>query len=148
MNIVQRVEHWGDLHHPRWMDVFRILLGLVIFAKGVGFVSDRAAVADLIEQTNFQLSIWSAVHYVVFAHLVGGVFIIVGFQTRLACLVQIPILITAVFWINATKGFNFLNSELWLSIVVLLLLCVFLVAGSGKYSLDNLMNKPGYDRKI
>lgn len=148
MNIVQRVEHWGDLHHPRWLDVFRILLGLIIFAKGVGFVSDRAAVADLIEQTNFQLSIWSAVHYVVFAHLVGGVFIIVGFQTRLASLVQIPILITAVFWINATKGFNFLNSELWLSLVVLILLCAFLVLGSGKYSLDGLMNKPGYKRKI
>lgn len=148
MNLVQKMEHWGDSHHPRWLDVVRIVLGVIIFAKGVGFLLDRDQVADLISQTNFQLSIWSAVHYVVFAHIVGGMFIVLGFQTRFAALVQIPILFTAVFFINVTKGFSFLNSELWLSIIVLVLLIAFIVLGSGKYSLDALMNKPGYQRRI
>lgn len=148
MNIVQKIGHWGDTHHPRWLDILRIILGIIIFAKGIGFVNDREAVADLIRQTNFQLSIWSAVHYVVFAHLVGGLFIIFGFQTRLAVIFQIPILIGAVFFVNITNGFNFLNSEFWISLAVLILLFVFMVAGSGKYSLDNMMNKPGYKRSI
>ena len=113
MNIIQRIEHWGDTHHPRWVDMVRIVLGVLIFAKGVSFVMDRESVAGLIERTNFQLSIWSAVHYVVFAHLVGGIFIAFGFATRLAVLFQLPILIVAVFWVNVTDGFSFLNSEFW-----------------------------------
>lgn len=148
MNLIHRIEHWGDRHHPQWVDYLRIVLGVIILAKGISFVEDRDAVRSLIEQTNFQLSIWSAVHYVVFTHLVGGLFIILGFHTRLASILLLPVLIGAVFFVNITKGFSFLNSELWLSIVVMLLLALFVLWGSGKYSLDNLMNKPGYERQI
>jgi len=148
MNLVHKIEHWGDTHHPKWLDVVRIMLGIIIFAKGVSFISDTESVARLIEKTHFQLSIWSAVHYVAFAHLVGGIFIALGFATRTAVVFQLPILIGAVFFINITNGFSFLNSELWLSVAVLCLLMVFLIVGSGPYSLDNAMNKPGYLRKI
>lgn len=147
MNLIERIEHWGDAHHPRWIDFVRISLGLVIFAKGVSFIMDRDSVASLIEQTHFQLSIWSAVHYVVFAHIVGGIFIILGLRTRLAVALQIPILVGAVFFVNITKGFSFLNSEFWLSLVVLLLIYFFIV-GSGPMSLDKEMDKPGYKRRI
>ncbi|WP_312137513.1 DoxX family protein [Sphingobacterium sp.] len=148
MNLIERIEHWGDAHHPRWIDFVRISLGLVIFAKGVSFIMDRDSVASLIEQTHFQLSIWSAVHYVVFAHIVGGIFIILGLRTRLAVALQIPILVGAVFFVNITKGFSFLNSEFWLSLVVLMLLIYFFIVGSGPMSLDKEMDKPGYKRRI
>jgi len=148
MNLIERIEHWGDAHHPRWIDFVRISLGLVIFAKGVSFIMDRDSVASLIEQTHFQLSIWSAVHYVVFAHIAGGIFIILGLRTRLAVALQIPILIGAVFFVNITKGFSFLNSEFWLSLVVLMLLIYFFIVGSGPMSLDKEMDKPGYKRRI
>lgn len=81
-----------------WMDYLRITLGIIILAKGISFVNDREAVRSLIEQTHFQLSIWGAVHYVVFTHLVGGIFIILGFQTRLACILLLPVLVGAVFF--------------------------------------------------
>lgn len=148
MNLVQKIERWGEHHHPRWLDILRIMLGVTLFAKGVSFVNDNTTVAELIRQTHFQLSIWSAVHYIVFAHLVGGLFIIFGLQTRLAVILQMPILIAAVFFVNITRGFSFLNSELWISIGVLLLLVVFLIVGSGKYSLDHMMNRPGSKRSI
>lgn len=148
MNLVSKIEHWGDAHHPRWLDVLRIALGIVIFAKGVSFIMDTDSVFRLIQKTNFQLSIWSAVHYVAFAHLVGGLFIALGLSTRLAVAFQIPILLGAVFFVNITDGFSFLNSELWFSLIVLVLLIVFFIIGSGPYSLDNAMNKPGYLRKI
>ncbi len=148
MNLIERIEHWGDAHHPRWIDFVRISLGLVIFAKGVSFIMDRDSIAALIERTHFQLSIWSAVHYVVFAHIVGGIFIILGLRTRLAVALQIPILIGAVFFVNITRGFGFLNSEFWLSLLVLILLFYFLVVGSGPMSLDKEMDKPGYRRRI
>ena len=131
-----------------WIDYLRILLGVIILAKGISFINDRDAVHALVEQTNFQLSIWGAVHYVVFTHLVGGLFIILGFQTRLACILLLPVLFGAVFFINITNGFGFLNSELWLSIFVMCLLIVFVILGSGNFSLDKMMNKPGYQRDI
>jgi putative oxidoreductase len=131
-----------------WIDYLRIMLGVIILAKGISFINDRDAVQQLIEQTNFQLSIWGAVHYVVFTHLVGGLFIILGFQTRLACILLFPVLFCAVFFVNITNGFSAWNSELWLSILVMALLIVFILLGSGNFSLDKMMNKPGYQRDI
>lgn len=146
MNLIHRIELWGDRHHPRWLDVMRIILGVVIFAKGVSFIADTDSVARLLENTNFQLSIWSAVHYIAFAHLVGGIFIALGLVTRIAVAFQLPVLFGAVFFVNITNGFSFMNSEFWLSLVVLILLLVFFVIGSGPYSLDHEMRRPGSKR--
>src|SRR5690606_39708944 len=63
--------------------------------------------------------------------------------TRLASiLLLLPMLIGAVFFVNITRGFSFLNSEFWLSLMVMILLIVFVIWGFGRYSLDNMMNKP------
>lgn len=148
MSLINRISHWSEVHHIQWREYLRIFLGIIILAKGVSFVADREAVRSLIEQTNFQLYIWGAVHYVVFTHVVGGLFIILGFQTRLASILLLPVLIGAVFFVNITRGFSFLNSEFWLSLLVMILLILFVIWGSGRYSLDNMMNKPGYKREI
>jgi len=146
MNLIHRIEHWGDTHHPRWLDIVRIILGTVIFAKGVSFIADTTILFQLLTSSNFHLSIWMAVHYIAFVHIVGGIFIALGFATRIAVVLQLPILIGAVFFVNMTNGFDFLNSEFWLSLAVLLLLLLFLVVGSGAYSLDHAMDRPGYKR--
>jgi uncharacterized membrane protein YphA (DoxX/SURF4 family) len=135
MTTIQRIERWGDTHHPVWLDVLRIALGVLLFLKGVSFISDTAKLHELIGQLDIVWSV-AAVHYVAFAHLVGGFLIALGCQTRLACIVQIPILLVAVFFVNLTRGFSVLNSEFWLSIVVLGGLILFLVLGSGRFSLD------------
>jgi Predicted membrane protein len=141
MNLIQRIEHWGDAHHPRWLDILRIALGIVIFMKGVMFLADTAALRRLIEETHIQIYTWGAVHYVAFAHLVGGILIAIGLLTRVAIAFQLPILFGAVFFVNITRGFTFLNSELWFSIVILVLLLYFFVIGSGPYSVDQQMRE-------
>ncbi|WP_428661318.1 DoxX family protein [Runella sp.] len=139
MNTIQRIEHWGDTHHPAWMDVLRIALGLLLFMKGVSFISDTSQISELVNDINFTLSSVIAVHYVAFAHLMGGFLIALGCQTRLAIIFQLPILFVAVFFVNLTRGFSYLNSELWLSLTTLILLMIFLVIGSGKFSMDEWM---------
>ncbi|MGV3556993.1 DoxX family protein [Larkinella arboricola] len=141
MNVVQRVEHWGDTHHPAWIDALRIMLGITLFLKGVSFISDTGHLTNLVGGTRFDLIPMFLIHYVAFAHLVGGLLIAMGCLTRLSVLIQLPILIGAVFFVNVTRGFSALNSELWLSVVVLLLLLVFLVLGSGRFSVDEYMRK-------
>ena len=73
-------------------------------------------------------------HYVVFAHIVGGLLIVMGLFTRFACLIQIPILLVAVVLVNFKEKMMEPYSELFLSIIVLLLLIYFLIVGNGPWS--------------
>lgn len=141
MNLIQKVEYWGDAHHPQWLDVLRIALGVFVFVKGIQFIADTNSVLRLLEDTTFQPNAWAIIHYVAFAHLVGGVFIAFGLLTRIFVLFQLPVLIGAVFFVNLTNGLSYLNSELWISISVLILLILFLVIGSGSYSTDGLIKR-------
>lgn len=139
MNLVNRIEHWGDTHHPAWMDATRIALGVLLFARGISFISDTAYLTKLMN--GFRFDLWSvmAVHYVAFAHIFGGFMIAMGCYTRTASLFQLPILLVAVFFVNIRNGFSYLNSELWLSLVCLLLVVIFAIIGSGKMSMDEWM---------
>lgn len=136
MNIIQKMEYWGDAHHPQWLDIVRIALGALLFAKGIYFISDTESIHRLITSTQFQPVAWAAVHYIVFCHLVGGFFIAIGLVTRVAVVLQLPILIGAIFMVHLRNGLTFLNSDLWVAVIVLILLLVFLVVGSGRYSYD------------
>ncbi|WP_316811179.1 DoxX family protein [Pedobacter heparinus] len=145
MTVIQKIEHWGDVHHAKWLDVIRIVLGLLIFSKGIAIVSNTVALQDLLLENNtfgFSGMMASlAVHIIGFVHLVGGILIAIGLLTRFAAVIQIPILLGAVFFVNLAHGFSVLNNELWLSLLVLLLLVLFWVIGSGPFSVDQAMKK-------
>lgn len=143
MNLLHSVEKWGDAHHPKWLDIIRVVLGGFLVIKGIDFINHMDRLTDLMGRSRFlgSLSLGLLAHYIVFAHLVGGALIAAGLLTRLACLVQIPILIGAVFFINSSAGILAPYDVLWLSVIVLLLLVYFLIAGSGPLSVDEQMKK-------
>lgn len=138
MDTIERIEHWGDTHHPVWLDALRVVLGVFLLTKGLSFLMDTNGIGPLLTQSSF---IWSmaAIHYVAFAHLFGGLLIAFGCLTRIAVAFQIPILVVAVFFVNISRGFTYINSELWLSILTLALLILFLIVGSGRFSVDHWM---------
>jgi putative oxidoreductase len=135
MNLVQRVEHWGDTHHPLWLDIVRILLGAFLCYKGIYFLMNMGQMLNLITNKmsfgSFNTMLMS--NYISFAHLLGGILLIMGVLTRFACLINIPILLGAVFFVNTPLYRPF--SEVLLSILILLLLILFLVVGNGKVQL-------------
>jgi len=135
MNLVQRVEHWGDTHHPQWLDIVRIALGLFLCYKGVDFLMNMSSMLDLLTNSMSFGSFTSMLmsNYIAFAHILGGILLILGVLTRFACLIQIPILVGAIFFINSSLYRPF--SALALPIIVLLLVIWFLVVGDGKWSL-------------
>lgn len=143
MNLLHSVEKWGDAHHPKWLDIIRVVLGIFLVFKGIDFINHMDRLTDLMGRSRFlgSLSLGLLAHYIVFAHLVGGALIAAGLLTRLACLVQIPILIGAVFFINSSAGILAPYDVLWLSVIVLLLLVFFLISGSGPLSVDEQMKK-------
>lgn len=134
MNLVQRVEHWGDTHHPQWLDIVRILLGVFLCYKGVDFLMNMGTMLDLItNKMNFgSFAFTMMTSYIAFAHILGGVLLILGVLTRFACLIQIPILLGAIFFVNADLYRPF--SALLLPIVTLLFVIAFLILGNGRLS--------------
>jgi len=136
MNLVQRVEHWGDAHHPQWLDIIRIALGLFLCYKGVDYLNNMGSMLSLITNKmsfgSFSSMLMS--NYIAFAHILGGILLVLGVLTRFACLIQLPILLGAIFFINLSPEMYRPFSELALSILVFLLLVLFLVIGNGKLS--------------
>ena len=136
MNLLQRLEYWGDRHHPRWMDIVRIALGIFLCYKGIDFLDNMS---DLVGLMSSQASAGDftyvlAGHYVVFAHILGGILLVFGVLTRFACIIQLPVLLGAVFFVGTNKEMLRPYNELFLTIIVLLLLVYFLVAGNGPWS--------------
>jgi putative oxidoreductase len=150
MNILQRLEYWGDRHHPRWMDIVRIALGIFLCYKGVDFLNNMS---DLVTLMANQLSFGDFVyvlagHYAVFAHILGGILLIFGVLTRFACLIQIPVLLGAIFFLSTSKEMLRPYNELFLTILVLLLLLYFLVAGNGPWSVKMTEEKKKKERAV
>jgi putative oxidoreductase len=143
MNLVHKIEKWGDTHHPKALDLIRMALGAFLLLKGLAFMENTAYLKDLIENQNVVYIssgiLMALVYYVTFAHLVGGILILLGTLTRLACIVQIPIVLAAAFLTSIFQ--EQINSMVWPSIVALVLLVLFTIIGSGPWSLDGYLAK-------
>ena len=139
MNPFIKIEKWGDAHQSNWLSVLRIIVGCIIFFKGLFFIQNTEALHAMIANSKVSIYAVGLTHWVALVHLMGGILIALGLITRIAILFQIPILLGAIFFVNAEKGFYSIHSELGFSILVLALLCFLLVFGSGKLSLDSFM---------
>ncbi|WP_205509754.1 DoxX family protein [Longitalea arenae] len=142
MNLLQRLEYWGDRHHPKWADIPRIALGLFLCYKGIEFLHNMSAMigrmGDFLPNSYFALSMLG--HYIVFAHIVGGLFLAVGLLTRVACIIQIPILVGAIFFINQEEMFRPFQ-QMAITVVVLIGLIYFAIAGNGPWSVDGYFDE-------
>ncbi|HMC99550.1 MAG TPA: DoxX family protein [Ferruginibacter sp.] len=137
MNLLQKIESWGESHHPKFLDVIRIALGIFLFYKGIDFLRNTSTLISMMENRSpfGSFVIILIGHYVTFAHLIGGLFLTIGMFTRAACLIQIPILLGAIIFVNTQGEVLKPYNELFLSIIVLLLLIYFLIAGNGPWSI-------------
>ena len=136
MNIVQQLEQWGDHHHPKWIDIIRIGLGLFLCYKGIDFLANMSEMPNLLSnKMSFgSFTIMLLISFIAFAHLLGGFLLVLGMLTRFACILQIPILIGAIVLNNSSGNIFRPFSELTLAILVLLLLIYFLIVGNGPWS--------------
>lgn len=143
MNSIERLEQWGEAHHPRYMDIIRIAFGVFLAAKGVEFAANMHEFDELVaRQVPFSGFVLILVtHYVVFAHIAGGFMVATGLLTRLACMAQIPVIIGALIFVNWDVMGHF--SGFLLALLTLVLLVWFFIIGSGPWSLDKVLEKEG-----
>ncbi len=137
MGAVHQLQTWSASHNPKWLVVLRAGLGFCLFIKGIQFIYNSIILDEIFAGSAFlsKLSWLSTV--IPYIHLLGGALIIAGLFTRMACLIQIPILLGAVVLVNMKQGFFSGGTDLPFSIIMLLFLFFFLVEGGGLVSLDH-----------
>lgn len=129
------IHAWQWQHNSAGFDIIRIFLGFALIVRGIWFVMNPAAVQEM---AGTQLADWIVI-YLKAAHLVGGAMLVLGFFTRVGALIQIPILLEAVFFVHMRRGFGSPDQSLELAALVLFLLVVIFIFGAGMYSLDYRM---------
>jgi len=138
MNVFKNMGQWAERHYPKWLSFLRIVLGLFLVFKGVQFMMGVEKIQTIPGGMDSVLYYVMLFHIVIFVHFVGGIFIAIGLYTRLADIIQIPLIVGALLLVNDPVRMVISGGkiDLILSIVVLALLVVFLVFGSGKMSID------------
>lgn len=121
--------HWGTSHHPQWLVFIRVVLGLLLFAKGIEFIRDTSQLEILLQQ-RFSSKFPLLPFLISWAHLIGGAFIIIGLFTRSVVIVQL-VIVAGALWMKQS------GNDILLATFIFVLLLVFLVEGSGTVSMDH-----------
>jgi len=127
-----------NIKQPAWFSLLRMLLGIILFWKGIVFIRDTELLKLLVQRTGvgvFSQNSEVITFIVAYLTLLCGLFILSGLFTRACCIIQIPIVLVAIFFVNIGRV-DQSTFELVLSIIVLILLILFAIKGSGTISAD------------
>ena len=143
MKNINECRRWIESHMDIVIDLVRMYLGVGLFVKGIYFLMHQGELKKLLEGAdNLAFGQGAVAHYIIPVHLVGGLLLAIGLLTRLAALAQIPILIGAIFYIWLPEVLVFEQRQnLEFSALVLFLLTLIFVYGSGRFSVDYLITR-------
>jgi putative oxidoreductase len=138
MNIADRISAWDGKHSLFYL-LLRIALGITLAIRGIYYITTIQPLYSLIKESKlgeFNMNMPLAM-FVSWVHTLGGTFIILGLLTRISAWAQIPIVLGAIIFVNLNSSLSRSFPELLLSVVVLILLFIFALAGGGKISMDH-----------
>jgi uncharacterized membrane protein YphA (DoxX/SURF4 family) len=136
------LQRWSDAHADMLADVIRIYLGVGLFIKGMYIMDHRDEILSMVGGTNFSFAMVAAAHYVIPAHLVGGVLLACGILARWAAAAQIPPLLGAIFYTFLPRFTSLeMRQSLEFTTLVLFLLALIFVFGDGRLSLEHAGRK-------
>jgi len=118
------------------LDVVRVYLGAGLFFRGLVLALTDTGLQQLTGGAAPSVTTSGVALYVMTAHLAGGALLVVGLYTRLAALLQIPVLAGAVLVVHWQNGLLSANQSLEFSALVLFLLGLVFLFGGGRWSLD------------
>ncbi len=117
--------------------LIRIFLGGILFIRGWLLFSNPDAIMELAGEEQIFLKY----SFIAVAHLLGGLFIAIGYFTRIGTLIQIPIVFGAAFLIHNNDGLMMGGQSFELAALVFFLLIIYFVFGAGSYSVYHYINK-------
>ncbi|MBT3604762.1 MAG: MFS transporter [Candidatus Latescibacteria bacterium] len=118
------------------MDILRVYLGIVLALKGIYFILNMDEVERLAGGVGLMEDV--VAWFVVFAHVVGGACLAIGFVTRLSAGLNAAVLLGAIMFVHSNEGLFAASQGLQLSLFALVTLLLLIWRGSGRYSVDHL----------
>ena len=118
--------------------LFRIILGLTLFIKGINFVRNQEFLEGLISNAALLENLSFLKIVIPFIHILGGFLIIIGVYSRLMIFIQLPIIFAAIVLLLISGGMSYYR-EIAFALVILILLISYLKFGDGLYSWKNLI---------
>jgi putative oxidoreductase len=143
MKSLTKIQTWSDGHRSKWTDFFRVALGLTLIWKGIEFILNLDALdlflrdTGITDKIGISVSITLLAQLIIILHLIGGVCIAFSMHTRLFCLLNLPVLLGAVFFVNLRQNMFKPYAELWLSLLVLLAIICFLIIGDSVTTVEH-----------
>lgn len=135
MGLLQNFQNWTSSHNPKWLALVRVALGAALLLRGVAFLNNLPKMEQLIDFNNLTQYKELLMNSIPWIHIGGGFLIILGLFTRFAAFIQIPVLLGALIFVTTKNGLFTAETDLTLSIILLLLLVIFVIEGSGPLSL-------------
>ena len=133
MELLKNLEKKQDLAYA----YIRIFLGIALAARGMMLILNPDSISELIREEN--LFVGHAL--IAISQLFGGIFIALGFFTRLASLCLTPIVLGAIIMVHWSEGLLAAGQSLELAVLVLFLLLVYTIYGSGPLSMHDRIFK-------
>ena len=135
--MLDKLLNWLDNYRAIAFDLIRLYLGVGLFVRGILYFVDSSAYLALIDTTApAWLTAPTLLYLIAAAHLIGGALMAIGLLTRLAAFIQIPILAGAVFVVHFQGGLMTASQSFEFTALVLFLLVLVFLYGSGKWSAD------------
>ena len=117
--------------------LIRIFLGIALSVRGWLILSDP----DTIIKMGLDREYYMWISLIGMFHLFGGILLCVGFFARLGAFIQIPILISASFFVYEHTKLMMGGQSAELAFLVLFLLCIYFIYGPGTLSIRNYFAK-------
>ena len=156
MLFTQKIDRWTGNHHPAWLDILRIFLGIFLCAQGFAFINDIWALQQVLHNINLNWDAFYLAHIIAFTHIIGGLLIAIGLFTRIVIFFQLPILLGAIIFMWPGYDYSNVNQQVplgifyiwsgadtssfswewWLAVITFIWLVVCWVFDSGPWSVD------------
>lgn len=123
------VSHKGGRHHPLWLEITRIILSIVILWKGLEFVANIHAFTELMMNSSIPVALLLSmlIHLIIVAHILGAIALFTGTHVRVACILQMPVIIMALLFRNLATDMLNPYAAVWVSIAILCALTLVLL---------------------
>lgn len=141
MGFIHNCSSWFRDNRDIAIEALRIYLGISLLIKGIKFFLDPEQASQYMDMTKLPFFEFLSIHVIAIVHIAGGLLLAIGLITRIAALIQVPILLGAVFFVHLQQGFFSRGQDLEYVILVLILLLVFTVYGGGQLSVDHILER-------
>ncbi len=136
-----KMQLWLIENRDMCIEMLRVYLGIGLIIKGFQFLLNEQLATEYMNRISLPFFEFLSLHVVVVVHLAAGFLLAIGLITRIAALIQIPLLLGAIFFVHMQQGLFSRGENLEFTLLVLFLLLVFSVYGGGRLSVDYLIEQ-------